>query len=215
VIYRYSRRLANRLLDEAGYVMHSDGYRYNTDGERLRLRLMTTAGNKVRELVQIYLQDQWRAIGVDVRIQNEPARVFFGETLRRRTYGGIAMFAWSSSAENSPRSQFSAAQIPREDNGWSGQNYMGWSNERVEVLLDQLDLEFDEQKRLDIVHEILHHYTSEVPRIPLFYRSETSVTPANLAGYELTSHQISAANHVERWRLLDENEMAALEMAAQ
>ncbi|MEX2327611.1 MAG: peptide ABC transporter substrate-binding protein, partial [Pseudomonadales bacterium] len=196
VVYRYSRRLANRLLEDAGYEMGEDGYRYNDAGERLRLRLMTTAGNKIRELVQIYLQDQWRAIGVDVRIQNEPARVFFGETLRRRTYDGVAMFAWSSSPESTPRSQFSAEQIPSEENGWSGQNYMGWSNPTVETLLDQLDREFDAQKRLKVVHEMLYHYTNEVPRIPLFYRSETSVTPANMVGYQITSHQISAANHV-------------------
>ncbi len=209
VIYRYSRRQANRLLDEAGFTLASDGFRYDADGRRLRLRLMTTAGNKVRELVQIYLQDQWRAIGVDVRIQNEPGRVFFGQTMRRRTFEGAAMFAWSSSPENNPRSQFASSQIPSAENGWSGQNYMGWRNDRVDRLVDILDEEFDAQARLAYIHEILYHYTSEVPRIPLFYRSETSVTPANLVGYRVTGHQTTAPNHVEYWRLLEPSELAA------
>ena len=209
VIYRHSRRQANRLLDEAGWTWRADGYRYNEDGERLRLRLMTTAGNKVRELVQIYLQDQWRGIGVDVRIQNDPGRVFFGQTMRRREFGGVAMYAWSSSPENNPRSMVSSEAIPSEENGWSGQNYPGWSNARVDELVDELDRAFDEVKRLDLIHEILWHYTNEVPVIPLYYRSETSVTPINLTGYRIPGHQISAANHVERWRLMDEEELAA------
>lgn len=208
VVYRHSRRLANRLLDEAGWTFRDDGYRYDAEGRRLQLRLGTTAGNKVRELVQIYLQDQWRGIGVDVRIQNEPGRVFFGQTMRRRDFGGVAMYAWSSSPENNPRSTVSSPSIPTADNNWSGQNYPGWSNARVDELVDELDRAFDPNYRLDVIHEILWHYTNEVPIIPLYYRSDTSVTPINLTGYQLTGHQVSAANHVERWRLLPPEEMA-------
>jgi peptide/nickel transport system substrate-binding protein len=206
VLYRHSRRQASHLLDEAGWTPRADGYRYNAAGERLQLRLMTTAGNKVRELVQTYLQDQWRSIGVDVRIQNEPGRVFFGQTMRRRAFGGVALYAWTSTPENNPRSTLASTAIPSEDNGWSGQNTPGWSNSRVDALVDELDRAFDEQARLDIIHEILWHYTSEVPVIPLYYRSDSSVAPINLVGYRLTGHQISAANHVERWRLLPPGE---------
>jgi peptide/nickel transport system substrate-binding protein len=45
------------------------------------------------------------------------------------------------------------------------------------------------------------HYTSDVPVIPLYYRSNTSVTPANMTGYRLTATQVSATDHVERWSL--------------
>jgi peptide/nickel transport system substrate-binding protein len=206
VLYRHSRRQAIHLLDEAGWTLRADGYRYNAAGERLQLRLMTTAGNKVRELVQTYLQDQWRGIGVDVRIQNEPGRVFFGQTMRRRSFDGVALYAWTSTPENNPRSTLASTAIPSEDNGWSGQNTPGWSNARVDALVDELDRAFDEQERLDIIHEILWHYTSEVPVIPLYYRSDSSVAPMNLVGYRLTGHQISASNHVERWRLLPPGE---------
>jgi peptide/nickel transport system substrate-binding protein len=201
VTYRHSRRKANALLDEAGWEMRADGFRYNADGERFRLRLMTTAGNQVREVVQVYLQDQWRGIGVDVRIQNEPARVFFGQTTRRRLYGGAAMYAWTSSPESSPRSTLHSSEIPTEANNWSGQNQPAWVNPRVDTLIEQLEVEFDAERRLELIHEILYHYTDDVPVIPLYYRSEVSVTPANLTGYRLPGHQVPASNHVERWNL--------------
>jgi peptide/nickel transport system substrate-binding protein len=203
VVYRHSRRKANRLLDEAGWTMGEDGFRYNAEGDRFRLRLMTTAGNQVREVVQVYLQDQWRGIGVDVRIQNEPARVFFGQTTRRRQFGGAAMYAWISSPESSPRSSLHSSEIPTEENSWSGQNQPGWVNHRVDELIEALEVEFDADRRVEIIHEILWHYTSDVPVIPLYYRSDTSVTPANLTGYQIPGHQVPESNHVERWNLED------------
>ena len=58
---------------------------------------MTTAGNRSRELVQQVLQSQWKQVGVEIVIKNEPARVFFGETTKERKYTGMALFAWISS----------------------------------------------------------------------------------------------------------------------
>ena len=46
VLYPFSRRKAKKLLDQAGWKMQADGFRAKK-GERLKLSLMTTAGNKV------------------------------------------------------------------------------------------------------------------------------------------------------------------------
>lgn len=201
VSYRHSRRFANRLLDEAGWTRAKDGIR-EKEGVRLSFSLMTTAGNRVRELVQVYLQDQWKSIGIDVQIKNEPARVFFGETTRKRAYEGLALYAWVSSPESNPRSTLASSNIPNEANGWSGQNYPGWKNDRVdEIVVKLLDQEFDAIKRLDLIHEVLWHYTNEVPVIPLYYRSDVSIVPINLTGYQLPGHQFPETNHVERWSL--------------
>ena len=201
VLYEPSRRKAARLLDEAGWTLGNDGFRYDAAGNRLRLRLSTTAGNKMREVAQVYLQDQWRAIGIDARIQNEPARIFFGQSMRRRTYDGAAMYAWTQSPENVPRTTVHSEAIPTEQNGWSGQNNPGWANPEVDRLIDELEAEFDPDRRLELIHGILWHYTSDVPVIPLYYRSNNSVTPANLTGYRLSATQISATDHVEHWNL--------------
>jgi peptide/nickel transport system substrate-binding protein len=77
--YPYDPARAAALLEEAGWTLGSDGVRVNAAGERLSLELMTTAGNRSRELVQQVLQSQWRDAGIEARIRNEPARVFFGD----------------------------------------------------------------------------------------------------------------------------------------
>lgn len=198
--YRYSKREAGKLLDEAGWKMGADGYRAK-DGKRLSLVFQTTAGNKTRELVQVYLQNQWKQAGIEVVVKNEPARVFFGDTMSKRKFEGLALFAWVSSPENSPRSTVSSKAIPTNANGWSGQNYHGWKNAAVDKDLDSLDTEFNPKKRETLVHEILKNYTAEVPVLPLYYRSDISVTPKNLKGYKMSGHQFHETNNVEDWNL--------------
>ncbi|MFV8257799.1 peptide ABC transporter substrate-binding protein [Bdellovibrio bacteriovorus] len=199
-VYRYSKREAGKLLDAAGWTMGKDGYRYK-DGKKLSIVFQTTAGNKTRELVQVYLQNQWKQAGIEVLIKNEPARVFFGETMSKRKFEGMALFAWVSSPENSPRSTVYSKAIPNNSNGWSGQNYHGWTNATVDKNLEALDLEFNAKKRADLVHEILKLYTAEVPVLPLYYRSDISVTPKNLKGYKMAGHQFYETNNIEDWNL--------------
>ncbi len=198
--YRYSRRNAGKLLDEAGWIMGKDGYRYK-DGKKLSLVFQTTAGNKTRELVQVYLQNQWKQSGIEVLIKNEPARVYFGDTMSKRKFEGLALFAWISSPENSPRSTLASNAIPKASNGWSGQNYHGWKNAKVDKALDAIDLEFDHKKRVSLVHEILRAYTDEVPVLPLYYRSDISVIPKNLKNYKMSGHQFHETNFIETWNL--------------
>lgn len=197
-IYRYSKREASKILDEAGWKMGPDGIRAK-DGKKLSLTFMTTAGNKTRETVQVYLQNQWKQAGIEVIIKNEPARVFFGETTRKRKFDHMAMFAWVSSPENSPKSNLASESIPNDGNGWSGQNYTGWKNSSVDKSLASLDLEFNAGKRKELIQSVLKEYTAEVPVLPLYYRSDISVTPVGIKGYRPAGHQFYETNNVEDW----------------
>lgn len=200
-LYPYSRREAARLLDEAGWKLNnSDGYRYK-DGKKLSLQFMTTAGNKTRETVQTFLQGQWKDVGIEVVIKNEPAKVFFGETVKKRKFGALAMYAWVSSPESTPRSTLHSASIPNEKNGWSGQNNMNWSNKDVDMAIDKIDTEFDPAKRVELAHQILKAYTEEVPVIPLYYRSDVAVKPIGMQNFRLAGHQFSETNEVENWQI--------------
>lgn len=199
-VYKYSKEQANKLLDQAGWKMGPDSYRYK-DGKKLSLTIMTTAGNKNRETVQVYLQDQWKQIGVELLIKNEPARVFFGETLKKRNYESMAMFAWVSSPESTPRSNFYSKSIPTEKNGWSGQNNPGWVNLKVDKIIDQLDVEFNAENRKKLAWELQKIYTDEVPVIPMFYRPDISVNPKNLKNFRAAGSQFSETNEIENWVL--------------
>src|SRR6185437_3964075 len=124
--YRFEPIRAEALLEAAGWRKGGDGIRRNAEGQRLSFELMTTAGNRSRELVEQVLQSQWRKIGVEIRIRNEPARVLFGETLRNRKFD-LAMYAWISAPENVPRSSLHSSEIPNAANAFAGQNVAGYN----------------------------------------------------------------------------------------
>ena len=195
---------ARALLDEAGWRVASppgDGIRRNAAGERLSFDLMTTAGNRSREAVQQVLQAQWRQVGIEARIRNEPPRVFFGETLPRRRYGGAAMFAWISSPENVPRTSLHSEEIPTAERNWSGQNTTGFRNAEMDALLEAIPIELDVERRRLLWHRLQAIYAEQLPAIPLWFRSDAHVWPLWLDGVRPTGHLNVSSNWVEQWRL--------------
>ena len=76
--YPYDPPRARALLKEAGWTPGPDGIGRNAAGDRLSFEFSTTSGNRVRELSQQVMQSQWKAVGVEVTIKNEPSRSFFG-----------------------------------------------------------------------------------------------------------------------------------------
>ena len=199
-LYRRDLKKARALLDAAGWTVKRKGVRYNGAGKRLGIELMTTAGNRSRELVQQVLQSQWRDIGVATRIRNEPARVYFGETVTKRKFTGLAMFAWLSAPENVPRSTLHSKEIPTAANNYSGQNYTGYANAEVDELLEAIEVELDRDKRRKLWHRLQRIYASELPVIPLFFRADAYIMPKWLKGIEPTGHQYPTSTWVENWR---------------
>ncbi|MGF1474729.1 MAG: peptide ABC transporter substrate-binding protein [Geminicoccaceae bacterium] len=202
-VYERNVDEAIALLEQAGWKLGADGIRRNDAGDSLSLTLMTTAGNQTRERVQQFLQSQWKEIGVEIRIQNQPPRVFFGETVSRRKFSGMALFAWISSPENPPRSTLHSEEIPTDENGFAGQNYTGYSNPEMDELLDAIELELDPEARKQLWHEIQRIYATDLPAIPLYFRANAHIWPHWLEGVTPTGHQNSSSLYVENWRRIN------------
>lgn len=196
----YDLDTAKALLEDAGWTLAGDGIRRNAGGERLRIELMTTAGNRSRELVEQVLQSQWKAVGVEAVIRNEPARVFFGETVSKRKFTGAAMFAWISSPESVPRTTLHSEQIPSEDNSWSGQNYTGYSSEEMDRLIDAIERELDPQARQALWFDLQELYAKDLPALPLYWRANAFILPRWLEGVRPTGHQGTSTLWIEEWR---------------
>ena len=201
--YPYDPAKAASLLDEAGWVPGAGGLRRNAAGEPLRLELMTTAGNRTRELIQQVIQGQWRKLGIETVIRNEPPRVFFGETTSKRRFTGLALFAWISSPENVPRTTLHSQEIPSQENGWSGQNFTGFKSPQMDALLDAIEVELDRDKRALLWAELQRLYATELPALPLFFRADAHIWPRWLEVVEPTGHLAPTTLWVERWRVRD------------
>lgn len=198
--YPYDLAKANQLFDEAGWKKGADGYR-TKDGQKLSFTIMSTADNKTRDLVEVYLQDQWKQAGVELKIKNEPARVFFGDTLQKMKYPHMAMFADVSAPDMPPKFMVLSKAIPTAANGYSGQNYSAWNDPKLDATIPKVLGAFALPERAGLMHEIISAYTSDVPALPLYYRADIAVVPKNLKGFQITGHQFYSSQNVEDWDL--------------
>ncbi|MGQ0677450.1 MAG: peptide ABC transporter substrate-binding protein [Rhodospirillales bacterium] len=196
----YDPEGAGRLFDEAGWKRGPGGMRQNAAGQALGFELMTTAGNRSRETVQQVLQAQWKQAGVEIRIRNEPPRVFFAETVSKRRFTGMAMFAWVSAPESLPRSTLHSQEIPTQANNWSGQNYTGYRSAEMDRLIEEAEVELDRGKRLALWRRIQALYLADQMTLPLYFRADVFVMPKWLRGVTPTGHQDVSTLGVEHWR---------------
>ena len=199
--YAHDLQKAAALLDAAGWPLGADGLRRNAAGAALSLELMTTAGDRTRELVEQVLQSQWKRVGIDIRIRNEPARVFFGQTVSERRFPDMALFAWLSAPEHVPRTTLHSEMIPTAENEWTGQNYTGYRSDEMDRILDAIELELDRDKRKGMWQRIQALYAEDLPALPLYYRSQAFIFPKWLKGVTPTGHMGQSTLWVEDWRM--------------
>jgi peptide/nickel transport system substrate-binding protein len=198
--YPYDPARARALLEAAGWQGTGDAVRRNAAGERLALELASTAGNRVRELIEQVLQSQWRALGIEVHLKNLPPRVLFGDTLIKRNFT-MALFAWISAPENVPRAMLRSDEIPSPREGLRGENFTGFRNAEADRLVDAIEIELDRTRRAALWHRLQALYAEELPALPLFFRADAYVLPKWLKGVVPTGHQYPTTLWVENWRV--------------
>jgi len=197
--YPYDPAAARKLLDEAGFADIRNGVRHNAQGERFSIDMTTTAGNRARELVAQVIQSQLRQVGVELRIKTDPPRIF-SESLNRRQFTGLAMYAWVQQPGGVPRTILKSTEIPSAANGWSGQNYPGYRNPDMDKALDAAERELDVEKRRGFFAEIQRLYVDDLPVLPMFFRVDPFVIPKQLKGVVPTGHLNSSTLWIEQWR---------------
>jgi peptide/nickel transport system substrate-binding protein len=199
VKYEYNPDKARKLLEEAGWKLPEGKDIREKDGKKLKLEFMTTAGNRTREQVQVLLQSQWRRIGAEITIRNQPAKVFFGETLRHRKYGGMAMYAWVKDPVSLSDTLWRCDYIPRKENNFQGQNQPGYCNKEVDEILKAASMELDDAKRFEMGRKVEEYLAKDLPALPMFFRVDVSVTKKGLKNWKPTGTLQPVSWNAHEW----------------
>jgi peptide/nickel transport system substrate-binding protein len=150
---------ATRLLEDAGYAKGADGV-YAKDGQRLSLRISTTAGNQLRETQEQLFQAQMKDIGVEIKIANADSTKLFGDWLPGGNFD-IANFGWVGN----PFAISSSQDIYRTGGGG---NYGQYASKKVDQLFAQAVREVDEAKSAELGNQIDQQLTADMATIPLY-----------------------------------------------
>ena len=187
-LYGYDPARARTLLEQAGWMPGPGGIRRNAAGERLSFEFASTSGNRVRELTQQVMQSQWKAIGIEVSIKNQPSRTFFGQLLKHREFTGLVEYAWTGEVDLPPI-RLTTPYIPTEANNWGGQNYGGVSDPALDAAVEAATYELDPAKQQALWTEMQHIYTSKLLSLPLYFRVDPDIVPNWLAGFAASGKQ--------------------------
>lgn len=165
--YSYDPEKAKALLDEAGYIdQNGDGLREDPNGNDFVLNFAAMAGSDVAEpLIQYYIQ-QWREIGLDVRLLEGKLQEFnsFYERLKNDDkHINMYQAAWGTGSDPDPSGLWSRDAVF---------NYTRWVNEQNDAFLKKgiSHDAFDEIYRVNIYKQWQALVDEEAPVIPTLFR---------------------------------------------
>lgn len=185
----YDPAKAKQLLDQAGWAPGSDGIR-SKGGVRATLTIATTTGDKVREQVEQILADEWKSIGIDLQIKNQPSAVLLSGSYSAgdpRKKGNIDMWMYASSPAIDPHQvinqRYTTANIPTAANNGAGQNYTRFSNPDVDRLVADAGSTVDLARRAKDYADALKILNDNVPIIWLYDRQSLDAFRTSIRGF--------------------------------
>ncbi|MER9152759.1 peptide ABC transporter substrate-binding protein [Mesorhizobium opportunistum] len=179
---------AQKLLEEAGWKLGSDGFREKA-GKKLKLTFVTTT-NAVRNQFQAIIKQWWHDIGVDVELKSLDGSIFFGtdpsiSDTYQKFYADVEM--WTNYSDSPDPGSYVATytcnQIPRPDNQWQGFNVPRYCDKEYDALVTELGKTADVEKRGEMVKELNTMLTDSDTIMPLVWRSSPAAISNTLGGY--------------------------------
>lgn len=129
--WSYDPALANSILQKAGWVMGSDGYRHK-DGQTLSITFEgSTPDRELRQEVSVYVQAYLKAVGIDMTITNLTAQTAIADEETAKY--GIVATSFITASPSILYDFFDSALIPIT--GKSGENGSRLDNQSVDKWL--------------------------------------------------------------------------------
>lgn len=156
---RYDPVAAGKLLDEAGWTMGTDGFRYR-DGKKLSLLLYGFAGGRSPKVAEA-AQGFWRKIGVDLQLQMWDGTIVFSK-LAQQDYDIWSIAFPYSSAGDALRLYFHSGNIPSP-------NRMNWKDPETDRLLDLGNTALDEKERFEALGQVQKLVQEQALWVPMVH----------------------------------------------
>jgi len=197
----YDPRLARQLLARAGW-LPGDGGQIYRQGEAFVVHLVTVSGNTLRAAVARRIQQNLRAVGIQVDVTFADPGTFFGVYAR----GGIlatgaydlALFGYANAPDpDDEYAVFHSSQIPDVTNGSAG-NYGRVADPLIDQALTLGRESVAFATRVQDYHRFLERLASQVYLVPLYSARDILVVNTSL------HNSVGNANSVENnWNIAD------------
>ncbi len=182
--YEYDPAKGQALLEEAGWTRGTGAIRTNANGENLALKFTTTNAQFRQTWGAVFIKNLTDC-GFQVVPFYTPGSWWFGATtgLSRRDFD-MGAFAWVGQADPGGVTLYACDSIPRPENGWEGQNYMGWCNTAASTAIKLANNSLSRDERIRQYAIVQEEFAKDMPSLPMFNRVEVAAYNSNLVGFE-------------------------------
>jgi peptide/nickel transport system substrate-binding protein len=177
--YDYDPTVAAKLLDAVGWRMAADGVRHK-DGRTARLTMVGVTGNATQDAAQLVMQQDWRAVGVDVSIKNVPTSVMYalGTGVLQSGNFDVAFEAVRQNADPDGLRFYGCHMAPPR--GWNIYHYCNPALDRAEEIALS---SYDRGVRKAAYDRIQRVLVEDVPFYVLWFDRDQDVANTDFRGY--------------------------------
>ncbi len=168
IAYLHDPKAAAELLAQAGWEAGAEGW-LERSSRTFSFELVTNREDQVRRRLVEEISAAWQEIGVDAR----PVFLPWGELLERKLRGrdfDVVLFGWTPDPGWDVEELWSSAAVPPV-----GSNFFGFSDPRVDVLVEELRRTYAPDQRKAFAAELQKKITATAPVHFLFERFRTMV----------------------------------------
>ena len=189
---------ARALLDGAGWRPGSDGVRMK-DGKRLELEIVTVAGALTRQNAEVVIQQQLRAIGIDVQVHNAPANMLFapygaGGLLANGKFD-LGIYAWTKNPDPDNSQTAGPEYLPPH-----GANYSRVADRQLGDLQHRAKATYDRAQRKRLYAQVERRLGEMLPYHTMVWRANVNAWNDDLHGVK-PAQAVSDFWNVGSWTL--------------
>ena len=206
VKYDFDAAKGMALLEEAGWTAGADApagtIRSNANGDRLSLKFTTTTA-AFRKTWSAVFVSQMKACGLEILALYAPASWWFGSStgLRHRDFE-LGAYAWVGETDPKGQTLYACNQIPVAENGWAGQNYMGWCNKTASDAINAANNSLVRADRIAQYKIFQIEFTKDMVSLPVFQRAEGNAATLDLINFKPSATEYFTWN-ADQWELTD------------
>jgi peptide/nickel transport system substrate-binding protein len=199
--YPYAPRASSQALEELGFTLRPDGSLRDASDQRLSLEIRTTAGDTLRERMELAIADSWQRLGIAV----EPvvvSRQLARDQEYRATFPSFELSRNPNTMSAVGALHSRAARLPENNfRGSGGTNYSRYTNPEFDALIDRYFVTIPRAERLEVARRIVGHIADQVVAIGMFYAVEPNMISNRLVNASGRSQGSTEAWNAHLWDL--------------
>lgn len=179
--YNFDPVKAAQMLDEAGWKMGTDGYRYK-NGQKMVVNWTSIKDLDLVNILMPILLENWKQLGVEVKLNPMDFNSLMDRVYKERT--GFSMFNMATSEATFPDP---STQWHSDFDKTGGNNTSQFRNAKNDELLTKMRKELDKDKYKALWQEWAININEEAPMINLYTNTYTDLYNRRLEGFDTDS----------------------------